>query len=710
MTETIYQSEATECGLACIAMASETLGAPVSLIELRRRFPVSLRGSTLKHLVEIIDAIGLSGRAVRCEVEELSDLTLPAILHWNFNHFVVLQKVRRSKVLVLDPARGARWLTMAELSNNFTGVALEVTKNSALRRRKERSPLNLWSLVTFGGDLKGAVAQVLLISLVLQAYVLASPLYMQLAIDEAALKGDSAFLVVIALGFGAFAVFNVIAEVLRNFALQRVNSLLNWSMTRSLYRHFLRLPLPWFQRRNLADTLIRFDSIDPVRQLVAGGLVVGLVDGVLSLSTLILMFVFAWPLALVVLAAFVAQSTLKVLAVGPTLRLGADALVAQVAERAKRIETIKAIQTIKVMGGEVDREADWANRFAVTIRKDQANANLTSLFGSLASAIEALSLVLIVFLAAKAVIDGSMTVGVIYAFMSYRQQFVQRASGVFDIGISARMLDMHSDRLADIALAPIEAGIDSDPTVSSPLVGRFELQKVSFRYAPHEPPVFQAVNLVIEAGEAVAFVGPSGSGKTTLMKVMAGLYPCSAGEIMLDGVTLQAHGPKAIRQQLGVVLQDDELLSGTILENVSFFAPNPDVDWVWECLRLACLEGDVRNMPMQIHSFVGDMGSALSGGQKQRLLLARALYRKPRILILDEATSHLDVEREREINGNLKALSITRLIVAHRPNTIAMADRVILVQQRRAVEIGNSRSATSPSAETPLDAPLKATH
>ena len=673
----VGQAEAAECGLACLAIASGILGAQLDMAELRRRHPVSARGLTLKELGEIAGALDMSGRAVRCELDELPLLSCPAILHWDLSHFVVLEQVRGRKAHIIDPAGGRSVVKLEDLSRRFTGVALELSATPAFQKRRERSPLKLSSLFRWTPQMTGSLAQAFLLSLLLQAYIVASPFYIQLAIDEAALKGDGDLLIALAIGFGLFAAFNTGAEALRGIALQRVSALLAWDMTRRLFHHMVRLPLPWFQRRKLADALTRFDSLDPVKNLVANGLVSAVLDGLLSVVTLAMMVAFAPKLALISLVALALYIALRIAAIPTTMRLGMGMLTASIAEQGKRIETLRVMQTIKVMAAETEREGDWANKFAETIRTGQSTAYANITFSALERLFDALAMVLVIFLGASAVIDGTMTIGMLYAFLAYRAQFVGRVQGLLEQLIGWRMLDLHTHRLADIALHPVETGIDQLPIGLSAIDGRIELKGLAFSYAPHEPSVFKGVDLTIESGEFVAIVGPSGAGKSTLLKVMCGLYTPTAGEVRIDGLPINAWGPRAVRQSLGAVMQDDELLSGTLADNVAFFDDKIDMRRVWDCLEAAAIAEEVRAMPMQTNTLVGDMGSTLSGGQKQRVLLARALYKNPRILILDEATSHLDTVREKTINSALKALNITRIVVAHRLETINAADRVL---------------------------------
>ncbi len=684
------QTEVAECGLVCLAIASGLLGRELDMARLRHSHPGSPRGMSLKELIDIAGALDMNARAVRCELAELGDLSGPAILHWGLNHFVVLEKVRGDKVQIIDPALGVRHLKLEEVSRHFTGVAMELAAAPAFTARRARSPLKLTSLLNWTPDVVSGLLQTLLLSVVLQAYVVASPFYMQLAIDEAALKGDKDLLSILALGFGLFALFNAGAEALRGVALQRVSSLLNWDMARRLFHHMVRLPLTWFQRRRLADALARFDSLAPVRSLIANGLVGASIDGLLSIVTLAMMVVFAPKLTLVTLMGLVGYIALRALSLPLTMRLGSASLSASIAEQGARIETLRAMQTIKVMAAEAEREAAWSNKFAATVQTAQANAFATLGFSTVQRLFDAIALVITVYLGARAVIDGKMTIGVLYAFIAYRSQFLSRVQGLFEQIVSWRLLDLHTYRLADIALHPLEPGIDRVLAGQNEVNGAIELRDLGFRYAPHEPPIFTGVNLSIASGEFVAIVGPSGSGKSTLLKVIAGLYPATQGEVLLDQQSINAWGPRAVRRALGVVMQEDELLSGTIAENVAFFDDQLDMTKVWACLEQAALARDIRAMPMQADTLIGDMGSSLSSGQKQRILVARALYRTPRVLIFDEATSHLDLENERAITDTLSKRPLTRIVVAHRRETIAKANRVFALVEGRLVQVTSS--------------------
>lgn len=675
------QAEASECGLAALAIVCQQKGAKFTLSELRTRFPPPSRGQSLAELMKVATELGFATRAVRCELRELAELPLPAILHWDLAHFVVLTKVMPNKIVIDDPACGRRVLRMSEASHSFTGVALELTETEGFKKRRTRPSLSAAALIVWTKPVIAGLLQALILSLILQAYVLASPFYIQMAIDEAALKGDMPLLNILAIGFGLFALFNVIAMLLRGIASQRVVALLGWEMTTRLYRHMLSLPLRWFQRRRLADTLTRFESIEPIRQLVANGLVTSLIDGVLATSILVLMFMISWQLAAIAVLAVVVHIAIKWSTIPLGIRLASEELRARISEEGKRIETIKAIQTIKATASESERERDWSTEFSHVVSTSQKYAIFNVSLDSIKYLAEVMTYIVIVYMAVRNVMAASMTIGAVFAFIAYRQQFHERTTALFDMIISWRMLDLHTDRLADIVLERPE-DVSSNGTPER-ILGKIELKGVSFKYSHTEPFVFAPINIDIAPGEFVAFVGQSGQGKSTLMKVIAGLYPATIGDIRIDDRPLSYWGLRKLRQSIGVVLQDDELLSGTIADNVTFFDDHPDIAWAWECLKSAAVAEEVAEMPMSIETFVGDMGGALSGGQKQRILLARALYRRPSILILDEATSHLDTKNERSITQALDSLAVTRLVVAHRHETIARADKIVSLEGGR---------------------------
>ncbi|SNR90107.1 MULTISPECIES: peptidase domain-containing ABC transporter [unclassified Azospirillum] len=675
----IFQSEASECGLACLAMVASHHGHEIDLPALRRRFSVSLKGTTMKSIVLMAQKMGLSGRGLRLEPAQVKELKLPCILHWDMNHFVVLAAVQGDKVTILDPAKGRRRMGMAELAQHFTGVALELTPTSAFEKRKERTHLPLTSLWGRIAGMKTALAQALVLSVVLQLFVVASPFYMQIAVDEAVVKGDEELLWALAIGFGLFILIKLVAEWLRGRVLLVLGGLVNHQMVTNLFHHLLRLPLGWFEKRHIGDLVSRFGSTKPIRDLITNGLVAALVDGVMAIITLVMIFFYSVKLAIIVLVALALYVVLRLVSFHLLRQREEEVIAASAKEQSSFIESARAIQTIKVFGQESAREELWQNRYADTIMRTLGLGQLNLNFSSANGLIYGLENIVTIYIGATLAMENQITVGMLYAFMSYKGQFLDKATKLLETAIQYRMLDLHLDRIADIALSPREKGLEGgpEPLIPHVLQGGISLRGITYRYAETEPDVLCGIDLDVAPGEFIAITGASGGGKTTLLKVMLGLFPPAAGEICFDGVPADHIGPTALRAQMGVVMQDDQLLSGSLAENITFFDPAPDLPLMRQCAAIAGIDADIMAMPMNYNTLVGDMGAALSGGQRQRVLLARALYRRPRILFMDEGTSHLDVEKEREVNHHIAQLGITRITIAHRPETIAAAGRVL---------------------------------
>ncbi|MFY8093990.1 MAG: peptidase domain-containing ABC transporter [Niveispirillum sp.] len=692
----ILQSEATECGLACLAMVSSHHGYEADLPALRRRFSISLKGTTMKTILLMAQKLGFSGRGLRLEPAHLKDLKLPAILHWDMNHFVVLAAVKGDKVTILDPAKGERRMSLAEVGQHFTGVALELTPTPAFEKRKERTRLPLSALWGQIAGMKTALAQALVLSVVLQLFVVASPFYMQIAVDEAVLKGDGDLMWALAIGFGLFTAVKLVAEWLRGRVLLVLGGLINHQMGASLFHHLLRLPLDWFEKRHIGDMVSRFGSTRPIRDLFTNGLIAALVDGVMAIITLVMIFLYSVKLAAIVLVALALYVGVRLISFHLLRRREEEAIAASAKEQSSFIESARAIQTIKIFGHESEREGVWQNRFADTITRGVRLGQLNLNFSTANGLIYGLENIVTVYVGAHLAMENQITIGMLYAFMSYKGQFLDKATKLLETVIQYRMLDLHLDRIADIALTDKEKGLETDatdPLIPHELKGGITLKGVSYRYAETEGDVIAGVDLEVAPGEFIAITGPSGGGKTTLLKVMLGLFRPTAGEVLFDGVPADHIGPVALRSQIGVVMQDDQLLTGSLAENITFFEATPDLMLMRQCAAMAGLDAEIMAMPMNYNTLVGEMGTGLSGGQKQRLLLARALYRRPRILIMDEGTSHLDVAKEREVNQHISALGITRITIAHRPETIAAAGRVLVLEGGRLHEGPTSRVA-----------------
>lgn len=702
----VQQTEAAECGLACLAMIISFYGHRIDLNTLRRRYPVSLKGVTLRGLMQTANHLQMVCRPLRLEIEHLPQLRLPAILHWDLNHFVVLKSVTKKGITIHDPATGERFFTSAAASKHISGVALELSPAEGFVTREEhaRLPLSVfWSHLQGSGH---ALVQIFILSLVLQILILASPFFMQLTIDEVIARGDVDLLWVLALGFGLLMLMRVAASAMRSLVLLILQNVLHFHLGARLFRHLIRLPTSFFEQRHIGDVLSRFTSLQPIRTLLAEGMITALIDGIMALLTVIMIFIYSPLLSLVVIAALLLYAMIRLALYRVLWRRTQATIQATAQENSTFIETVRAIQCLKLFNRESEREAQWLNRYA-----DVANANVSLgrakiTFSTINELIFGLELIVIVFLAARLVLANQLTVGMVFAFMAYRQHFIERSVALVEKALEFRILGLHLERLSDIALTPMEKGHDQPLSYARPLEGRLELRNVFFRYAEPEPFVLENINLTVEPGEFVTITGPSGGGKTTLIKLMLGLLEPTSGEVLVDGLPLSTFGARAFREQVAAVMQEDQLLSGSIADNICFFDQRYDEDKLLRCANLAGIHTEIMAMPMTYNSLIGDMGSSLSGGQKQRVLLARALYRDPRILFLDEGTAHLDVETERFISESLRQLRMTRISVAHRPDIVSGADRIVRVARtvqsisgRRAV-ITDRSSTTNPAFST----------
>ncbi|RQP23679.1 peptidase domain-containing ABC transporter [Piscinibacter terrae] len=674
----VFQAEAAECGLACLAMVAGYHGHRTDLGHLRARFSVSLRGVNLQHMVDMADALSLASRPVRLDIEEMPELKTPCILHWDLNHFVVLHKADARGIVIHDPAIGVRRLAYAEVSKHFTGVALELTPNDSFEAVDSRRKVTLRGLMGKTEGLGRALSLVLVMALALEAFALLAPMFNQWVVDEALVSSDRGLLNLLVIGFALMLVAQTAISLARGWTVMYLSTHVNLQWAANVFSHLLRLPVAWFERRHLGDVVSRFGSIASIQRTLTTGFVEGILDGLMALATGAMMLLYSPALSLVVFASVVLYALLRMVSYRPLREANVESLVLSATAQSCFLETLRGVQAIKLFGRELERRTRWLNLTVDSVNRDVRTQKFMLWFGIANTLVFGLEKLLVFWFGAHMVMDGSFTVGMLFAFASYQGQFTARLGSLIDKGMELRMLSLHGERLADIVLEPPEQD-EARVSRGAELTPRIELVDVGFRYSEMQPWVLRHLNLAVEPGESLALVGASGCGKTTLVKLVLGLLPPTEGEIRYGGVPIDQLGQRAYRELLAVVMQDDHLLSGSLADNIAFFDPKPDATRIEMCARMAAVHDDIAAMPMAYHTLTGDMGTTLSGGQKQRVLLARALYKSPKVLVLDEATSHLDVERERLVNDSIRSLQVTRICVAHRPETIAMADRVVVM-------------------------------
>jgi ATP-binding cassette, subfamily B, bacterial CvaB/MchF/RaxB len=689
----VLQAEAAECGLACLTMVAAWHGHKVDLPGLRRIHPPSIKGMTLEALMGAAAALDLSPRALRLELDELPQLQLPAILHWDLAHFVVLEKVDRTGITIIDPASGRKHVTLDQASRHMTGVALELSPTAAFRpveaTRKIRLR-DLWSRVQGWGS---AATQIITLSLLLQMTALLLPLYLQLTVDQAIGQSNADLLVLLVVGFGLVYLLNIGIATLRAWVQLTVGQSLSYQLGGNVVRHLIRLPVAFFERRHVGDLMSRVRSIEPIKNLLTHGVINAMIDALLAVTTLVVMALISPTLALLVFVTTALYLGVSQAMYPAIRRRSEEEIVARAKQDTYLMETMRGMSAIKLHTHEPIRESGWRNRYAEVISASYRTGMLGIRLDMAEQLIFSVQLLLIVYLGALAVLGQQMTVGLLIAFLAYRGSFTASASGLVDQLQSWRLINLHLERLSDIVGEPAEPLMAAPRSALLPPPG-LKAESLSFRYAPGEKPVFEKLEFEVPAGQMAAIVGPSGAGKSTMMRLMLGLLEPTEGRLLADGAPLTSANLAAWRGRVGAVMQDDYLLAGTLEENIAFFDPQASEDRVKQAARLARIHDDISKMPMGYQSLVGDMGTALSAGQRQRVLLARALYRDPDILFLDEGTANLDPVTEGAITDMIAMLPITRVVIAHRPSLVERADIVFELKDGKLVQRQqNSRPA-----------------
>ncbi|MDF3904403.1 peptidase domain-containing ABC transporter [Paracoccus sp. AS002] len=680
-TPVILQSEAAECGLACLAMVAGHHGHRMDLPAIRRRFSASMKGTTLKDLAGIGEALHLATRALRLDLEDLSRLRLPCVLHWDHNHFVVLTRVGARGITIHDPAIGRRKVPMAEVSRKFTGIALEAWPTDGFARRDETVRISILDMIRRTRGIGAAVAQVLAVSLLLEITVIAMPIGFQLILDEVVVAADRDLLTILVIALAFLLILQVAASFARSWITLLTGSGLALQWKVGLFDHLMRLPLAYYEKRHVGDIVSRFGSLDSIQRTVTASAVTALLDGVMSLALIAMMWLYGGWLLWLALLGVGLYAVLRLSTWGIYRRMSEEAIVHAAQENTHFMESVRGIGSVKVLNLESRRQGTWINHLVERLNAELRVQKFDVYFRSGAASIFGIDRLLIIYFGVMAIIDSAMTVGMFVAFLAYKDQFADRINSFIDTVLQFRMLALHGERIADIAMAEPEEEarrpLAAPPPSAKP--ARLEMREVRFRYADNDPEVLKGIGLRIEAGECVGIAGPSGAGKTTLLKVLAGLARPGSGQVLINGVPLDAIGLAAYRSRVGCVLQEDRLFAGSIIDNITGFAAQVSAEDLERAARMAAIHDEIRAMPMGYETLVGDMGSTLSGGQKQRIVLARALYRRPSVLLMDEATSHLDSTNEEIINLAIRRLGMTRIVIAHRETTLAMTDRIIRI-------------------------------
>lgn len=685
----IYQSEAAECGLACLAMISWYHGNHISMVDLRKQNSVSLRGMDMSNMSYIAKQMSFSTRALSCDLDTLKDMQLPCILHWNFDHFVVLEKIKHRKFHIVDPASGARSVDEEEFSRKFTGVALELHPTTSFKRKEVVERVRLRDVFKSVPGIQLGLLRVLILSVLMQGLVLLGPLINQVVVDGAISSGSVDFLYLILLGFGLLLVLRVLTRAVRDWVLMILQAKMAYHMRSTVMRHLLRLTTRFFESRHIGDVTSRVSSLKPIQEFFTSSAISVLLDSIMLIVSLIVMAIYSVVMAGIVIAFSCVVFIARAVTFRYVINLERDQLEREASLDTASLEDIRGMRAIKIFGREDFRHSRWQSLFADSINVKLKLMRFSVLSQASGQFSDGLLDILLFLTGGMMIINGDFSIGMLFAFLGYRTQFSDSSKSMIETFFRFKTVDLHLERLADIAFAETEKTGGVPVTLSETKEELLSLKHVYFRYSSIEDWVLQDISFSLKAGDKIGIVGPSGGGKSTLLKLLIGLYPSESGEIAYNHVPLKDINFESFRSQIGVVMQDDQLLSGTIADNISFFDANVSLERVEAVAKAASIHKGILLMPMGYNSLIGDMGSSLSGGQLQRILIARALYRQPKILFMDEGTANLDEKSQAALVEVLDRLEIPQVLIAHRPGAIAHCDRIITIDQGRITKINN---------------------
>ena len=685
----LVQMSAVECGAACLAMILSYFGRKTTVSEVRNRCQIGRDGLSALDLVKAARSYGLRVRADSLQEDDLRLVTVPAIVHWEFNHFLIVERISDHWVEVVDPAVGRRRLTLEAFWNGFTGIVLMLEPGVQFERATT-TPRRITLRGYARAYLKLApwsIAQLLLASLLLQVFGLSVPLLTAIVVNQVLPFKLQETLTLLAVGLFILMVAQVVMTLLRSTVLLYLQTKVDRQMMLSFFEHLLNLPLRFFQQRSSGDLLARLGSNAVIRDTVSNQLISTILDG--SFVTLYLVFLFLGsPLFGVVALALGVAQVVVLLASGRHIRsLAKQELLTQGTFQGYAAEALVGITTLKAAGAEQQALERWANLFFEQLNASIRRNLLSSLVNAIVTNLEEAAPLLLLVMGTVQVLNGTLQAGTMLALVTLASYFLDPLGSLVASGQRLQVVRSHLERVSDVLEAESEQDVQA-LRLPPRLSGHVRLQSVSFQYDPHSPVILHDINVAIRPGQKVAIVGRTGSGKTTLGMLLLGLYLPTTGDIFYDHIPLRTLHYQAVRAQFGVVTQGSTIFSGSIRENIALNQPGMPIEQVIHAAWSAALHEDILQMPMEYETFVSEGGTALSGGQRQRLALARALATSPAILLLDEATSALDVLTEQVVERNLRTEACTQIIIAHRLSTIRNADLILVLDQGTITERG----------------------
>ncbi len=685
------QTSASDCGSACLAMVLGYYGKDIPQEEVRNIVGVSRSGANALNVLQAGRWYGLRGRGVNLtDISKLTHLPAGTILHWDFRHFVVFEKLRRNEVHILDPATGRRKVSLEQFSKSFTGIALIFEPGESFvpeARRKTGLKRYLYYLL----QEKQLLIKIIVSSVVLQLLALVIPIVTGLLVDRVVPRSDQQLLMMLLLGSVVIMGFYLLSSLLRSHLLVYLQTRLNSKFTLDFLEHLVGLSYGFFEQRSIGDLNNRMNSNSEIREILTSGAMSAVLDGTLVLLYLLLLIIINIKIALLVMALGFVRVLVFTLTRKSQKDLMAEVINASANTSSYQMQLLAGMETLKSCGAEDHTLQRWSNIFTdqlnVLVRQGALNAKVDSLLGTLAIG----SPLLILALGGHLVMAGELTLGSMLAAVALATGFLTPLSSLVNESIKLQRLFAYMERINDVMSAKLEQDA-TDKIIFSELKGAVSVNKVEFSYSVLAPPVLKDISLNIEPGQFVALVGPSGSGKSTLARLLAGLHLPKSGVISYDSINLERLNLVALRKQMGIVSQQPYIFGTSIKDNIQMNYSSASFEELVSAAKLACIHDDIMSMPMTYDTMLSEGGGSLSGGQLQRIALARALITQPRMLILDEATSALDVITENNIQLELEQLQITRVVIAHRLSTIINADLILVLDNGELVEQGTHRT------------------
>ena len=681
------QSEVAECGLASLSMCLNYFGLPVTLPLLRGKYQLGKKGSSMYDLSTVCQNEGMIGDVYECEMDSIRELPLPAVVHWDLAHFIVLKSIKKNKFVIHDPAIGERTIALEEFAKHFTGYAMSVQKgqNEGFEESKTywekqneigASPLTFTGLFTRSHGLAKGLSNLIILTFAAQLIVMLFPMVTQLVIDDFVATGEKINLVSIIIGGLGLTAFVFLVRMIRGWASIFLGYHWHAGFSSYFFQRLVRLPMSFFESRNIADVNTKFRVLDRLKNSFTEQLVAGLIDGMMSLITLFIMFLFMPQLAIVSIVFLIVYGVFRSQLIKKEVQFAGELFAESIRESHTFFETISNMLAVKLYGRESARYQYWKAFYLKKMKATVATSKLTLWYTSANEMLGHAERLIILYIGALAVIEQEITLGMMFAFFAYREIFSTQSKSLLDNALSFKVLRVDLDRLSDIEIEKVEANMLGDNETKNIIKGTVCVENLSYRYDGDNITLLDDLTFSIKKGEHVVITGPSGSGKTTLLKLLAGVMEPTSGHILVDGKKLTEIGHHHYRKYVAIISQQEGLISGSLIDNIAFSSSHIDVEQVYQAAKNAHVFEEINNMPMQFHSIVaGSHSCSLSGGQVQRILIARALYSNPTILFMDEATSALDPAMEIKVSKTLRDMNITRISVAHRKETIATADR-----------------------------------